>query len=241
MVAFGGAGPLHAGRLCEEMNIGLLIVPPSPGTASALGLLVTDLKHEFSRTRIMEEGEEDLDEFNRLFAAMESEGRAVLQREGLADDRISFVRQVEMRYAGQSHELAVDFPAGEATAATLASLRGRFHADHDRSYGHGYPGEPTELVNFRLSALGSILKPRMREVAAHSGPASDARKGMRQVHFDAAGGFVETPVYDRARLGAGHRFDGPAIVEEMDSTTLVLPGYAVEVDRYGNLLIAPTG
>ena len=176
---------------------------------------------------------------NGLFGPREAEGRAVLQREGLADERISFVRQVEMRYAGQSHELAVDFPAGEATAATLASVRERFHADHDRSYGHGYPDEPTELVNFRLSALGSIRKPRMREVATHSGPASDARKGMRQVHFDAAGGFVETPVYDRARLGAGHRFDGPAIVEEMDSTTLVLPGYGVEVDRYGNLLISP--
>ena len=242
MVAFGGAGPLHAGRLCEEMNIGLLIVPPSPGTASALGLLVTDLKHEFSRTRIMEEGEEDLDEINGLFAAMEAEGRAVLQREGLVDERISFVRQVEMRYAGQSHELAVDFPAGESDRRNPCErLRERFHADHDRSYGHGYPDEPTELVNFRLSALGSIRKPRMREVAAHSGPASDARKGMRQVHFDAAGGFVETPVYDRAHLGAGHRFDGPAIVEEMDSTTLVLPGYGVEVDRYGNLLISPAG
>ena len=241
MVAFGGAGPLHANRLCVEMHIGMLIVPPSPGTASALGLLVTDLKHEFSRTRIMQEDEEDLDEINGLFASMEAEGRAVLQREGLRDDSISFVRQVEMRYAGQSHELAVDFPAGEATAATLASVRERFHAEHDRSYGHGYPDEPTELVNFRLSALGSIRKPRLREIAAQSGPASEARKGMRQVYFDAAGGFVATPVYDRGGLGAGHRFDGPAIVEEMDSTTLVLPGYAVEVDRYGNLLISPVG
>ena len=190
MVAFGGAGPLHANRLCVEMHIGMLIVPPSPGTASALGLLVTDLKHEFSRTRIMQEDEEDLDEINGLFASMEAEGRAVLQREGLQDDSISFVRQVEMRYAGQSHELAVDFPAGEATAATLASVRERFHAEHDRSYGHGYPDEPTELVNFRLSALGSIRKPRLREIAAQSGPASEARKGMRQVYFDAAGGFV---------------------------------------------------
>ena len=241
MVAFGGAGPLHAGRLCEEMNIGLLIVPPSPGTASALGLLVTDLKHEFSRTRIMEEGEEDLEEINRVFASMESEGRAVLRREGLDDASISFVRQVEMRYAGQSHELAVDFPAGEATADTLARLREGFHSDHDRSYGHGYPGEPTELVNFRLSALGNIRKPKLREVAAQSGPAGDARKSVRQVHFDAAGGFVRDAVYDRGRLGAGHRFDGPAIVEEMDSTTLVLPNYTVEVDRYGNLLISPAG
>ena len=241
MVAFGGAGPLHAGRLCEEMNIGLLIVPPSPGTASALGLLVTDLKHDFSRTRIMEEGGEDLGEINRLFASMEAEGRAVLQREGLGDESITFVRQVEMRYAGQSHELAVDFPAGEATADTLAGLREHFHTEHDRSYGHGYPGEPTELVNFRLSALGNIRKPKLREVAGQSGPASGARKSTRQVYFDAAGGFVETPVYDRARLAAGHRFDGPAIVEEMDSTTLVLPNCTVEVDRFGNLLISPAG
>ena len=241
MVAFGGAGPLHANRLCEEMHIGLLIVPPSPGTASALGLLVTDLKHDFSRTRIMAEGEEDGDEINRIYASMEAEGRAVLQREGMADDSITFVRQVEMRYAGQSHELAIDFPAGEATAGTLASLRERFHTEHDRSYGHGYPDEPTELVNFRLSALGSIAKPRLREIAPQSGPASEARKGTRQVHFDASGGFVATPIYDRGRLGAGHRFEGPAIVEEMDSTTLVLPGYTVEVDRYGNLLISPTG
>ena len=239
MVAFGGAGPLHANRLCEEMHIDLLIVPPSPGTASALGLLVTDLKHDFSRTRIMEEGEEDIDEINRVYASMEAEGRAVLQREGLADESITFVRQVEMHYAGQSHELAIDFPAGEATAGTLASLRERFHTEHDRSYGHGYPDEPTELVNFRLSALGSIRKPRLREIGAQSGPVGEARKGMRQVYFDTAGGFVPTPVYDRGRLAAGHRFDGPAIVEEMDSTTLVLPDYAVEVDRYGNLVVSP--
>lgn len=241
MVAFGGAGPLHASRLCAEMKIGLLIVPPSPGTASALGLLVTDLKHEFSRTRIMEEGEEDLDEINRVFASMEAEGRAALHREGLADERITFVRQVEMRYAGQSHELAVDFPAGEANAGALASLRERFHGEHDRSYGHGYPDEPTELVNFRLSALGSIRKPGLREIAVGAGPAGEARKGMRQVCFDAAGGFVPTPIYDRGRLGAGHRFDGPAVVEEVDSTTLVLPGYTVAVDRYANLLISPAG
>ena len=241
MVAFGGAGPLHANRLCTEMKIGLLIVPPSPGTASALGLLVTDLKHEFSRTRIMEEGEEDVDEIDRVFASMEAEGRAALRREGLADESITFVRQVEMRYAGQSHELAIDFPAGEAAAGALAGLRERFHTEHDRSYGHGYPDEPTELVNFRLSALGSIRKPRLREIAPRSGPASEARKGLRQVCFDAAGGFVPTPVYDRSRLAAGHRFDGPAIVEEMDSTTLVLPEYTVEVDRYANLLISPVG
>ena len=239
MVAFGGAGPLHANRLCAEMRIGLLIVPPSPGTASALGLLVTDLKHEFSRTRIMPQGREDIDEINRLFAAMEAEGRAVLLREGLAPEAIGFARQIEMRYAGQSHELAVECPLGGLTPAALESVRERFHREHDRAYGHGYPGEATELVNFRLSALGSIRKPRPRAVAAASGPASEARKGTRAVYFDAPGDYLTTPVYERGRLAAGHRFEGPAIVEEMDSTTLVQPGYEVEVDRFANLLVSP--
>ena len=239
MVAFGGAGPLHANRLCAEMSIGLLIVPPSPGTASALGLLVTDLKHEFSRTRIMTEGHEDIGEINRIFSEMEEEGRAALHREGLGDERISFVRHVEMRYSGQSHELAVECPAGTLTSTGIEAVRNRFHIEHDRSYGHGYPDEATEMVNFRLAALGSIAKPRLREIEPASGPALDARKGTRPVWFGSADGFVATPVYDRSRLAAEHRFEGPAIVEEMDSTTLVLPDYRVVVDRFGNLLITP--
>ena len=93
------------------------------------------------------------------------------------------------------------------------------------------------MVNFRLAAVGSIAKPRLREIDPASGPASEARKGTRPVWFGRAGGFVATPVYDRSRLGADHRFEGPAIVEEMDSTTLVLPGYAVTVDRFANLLV----
>ena len=240
MVAFGGAGPLHANRLCAEMSIGLLIVPPSPGTASALGLLVTDLKHEFSRTRIMAEGKEDLLEINQLFKEMEAEGQSALHREGLGDERIGFVRHVEMRYAGQSHELAVECPSGNLTGDDLGALRRRFHVEHDRSYGHGYPDEATEMVNFRLAALGSIAKPRLKEIEPATGPASNARKGTRPVWFGTAGEFVATPVYDRSRLAAEHRFDGPAIVEEMDSTTLVLPGYAVTVDRFANLLISPS-
>lgn len=241
MVAFGGAGPLHANRLCAEMQIGRLIVLPSPGTASALGLLVTDLKHDFSRTRIMQEGHEDIDEINRIFALMEAEGRVALLREGLSAESIGFERRIEMRYSGQSHELAVDCPLGNLTAAELRTVRDRFHVEHDRSYGHGYPGEATELVNFRLSALGSIRKPEPREIASSVGPASEARKGARPVYFGAAVEFLTTPVYDRGRLAAGHRFEGPAVIEEMDATTLVQPGFEVEVDRFANLLISPEG
>jgi len=239
MVAFGGAGPLHAGLLCAEMQIPLLIIPPSPGTASALGLLVTDLRHEFSRTRIMGQGHEDLATIRSIFDAMELDGRAVLAREGLAAAQMSFSRQVEMRYEGQSHEIAIDFPDGAIDEATLRTIRVRFHAEHDRNYGHGYPDQPTELVNFRLTAVGQIAKPRLREISAARGDVRQAAKGTRPVYFGALRDFVTTIVYDRAKLGAGHSLCGPAIVEEIDSTTLVLPDFKAEVDRWGNLLISP--
>ena len=239
MVAFGGAGPLHANRLCEEMNIPLLIIPPSPGTASALGLLVTELKHEFSQTRIMRRGEEDIEKINQQFASMESAGSAVLTRDGLARADITFVRQIETRYAGQSFELAIECVPGRLARADLDAVHEAFHAEHRRTYGHGYPQEPTELVNFRVTAIGRIRKPRLREIESAATPASTARKSTRAVHFRHAGGFLETDVYDRARLGASHGFAGPAVIEEMDATTVIEPGYQVAVDKFGNLLVTP--
>jgi N-methylhydantoinase A len=239
MVAFGGAGPLHANLLCAEMQIPLLIIPPSPGTASALGLLVTELKHEFSQTRIMGEGREDLAAIRAIFDGMEADGRAALSREGLAAGQIGFLRQIELRYAGQSHEIAVDCPDGRIDEAALQTMRDRFHAEHDRTYGHGYPDQPTELVNFRLTAVGRIAKPRQREIAIARADAGQAAKGKRPVYFGGPDDFVATPVYDRGKLAAGHRLSGPAVIEELDSTTLVLPGFEVEVDRWGNLLISP--
>ena len=239
IVAFGGAGPLHANRLCEEMNIPLLIIPPSPGTASALGLLVTELKHEFSQTRIMRRGEEDIEKINQQFASMESAGSAVLTRDGLARADITFVRQIETRYAGQSFELAIECVPGRLARADLDAVHEAFHAEHRRTYGHGYPQEPTELVNFRVTAIGRIRKPRLREIESAATPASTARKSTRAVHFRHAGGFLETDIYDRARLGASHGFAGPAVIEEMDATTVIEPGYQVAVDKFGNLLVTP--
>ena len=239
MVAFGGAGPLHANRLCEEMNIPLLIVPPSPGTASALGLLVTELRHEFSQTNIMRRGHEDIEAINRQFELMETAGGAALTRDGLAGADIVFVRQIETRYAGQSFELAIECGPGLLTHADLDAVHEAFHAEHRRTYGHGYPQEPTELVNFRTTAIGKIAKPRLREIAITETPASSARKARRSVHFRRAGGFVETDIYDRVKLGAGHHFSGPAVIEEMDATTVIEPGYQVEVDSFGNLLVTP--
>ena len=160
----------------------------------------------------MEEGEEDLDQINRPVCGHGGGGaRRSCSARGLRTS--ASASRVRSRCA--TRDSPTSWPSisrrGRRPPATLAGLRERFHADHDRSYGHGYPDEPTELVNFRLSALGSIRKPRMREVAAHYGAGErGAQGGARQVHFDAAGGFIADPgLRSRARLGAGHRFDGP--------------------------------
>ena len=125
------------------------------------------------------------------------------------------------------------------TRTDLDAVHEEFHAEHQRTYGHGYPDESTELVNFRTTAIGRIRKPSLREIATAANPASVARKTTRAVHFRRAGGFLATDIYDRAMLGAGHRFSGPAVVEEMDATTVIEPGYRVEVDSFGNLLVTP--
>ena len=260
MVAFGGAGPLHANRLCMEMQIPALVIPPSPGTASALGLLVTDLRHEFSRTHVMPADAADgapadfTGRIRSLFEGMEEEGRRTLRREGVAPEEMDFRRGIEMRYAGQSSEVAVTLPhggtVGEADAgrdtagldaAALADAVGRFHVEHERAYGRGYPEQPVELVNFTVTAVGRIARPRLPRIGSNGGGVSDAQRGTRQVFFSDAGGFVETAIYDRARLSAGHIVAGPAIIEEVDSTTLVHAGYRAAVDDFGNLLISPGG
>jgi N-methylhydantoinase A len=241
MVAFGGAGPLHANRLCAEMQIPRLIVPLSPGTASALGLLTTDVKHEFSRTRIMRADSADIGVMNQVFSTMESEGSKLLQKEGISAERISFVREVEMRYKGQSSELAVVCPAGTLNPDSLAKLRSKFHEEYERAYGRGYPAEVVELVNYRVTAVGAIPCLPVRKIAQTGRSVDEAKKGTRPVFFSESGGFTETSVYDRYKLEPGHHFAGPAVVEEMDSNTLIHPDFAADVDTFGNLIICPTG
>lgn len=239
MVAFGGAGPLHANRLCAEMQIPKLIVPLSPGTASALGLLTTDVKHEFSRTRIMRGDSADSAAINKIFSSMEEAGRKLLRKEGIPAERISFLREIEMRYKGQSSELAVICRGGTLNAESLARLCAQFHEEYERAYGRGYPAEIVELVNYRVTAVGAIPSPPVRKIS-HSGlTAGQAKKGERPVYFHESNGFTKTSVYDRYKLEAGHHITGPAVVEEMDSNTLIHPHFQADVDGFGNLLISP--
>jgi N-methylhydantoinase A len=236
LVAFGGAGPLHANRLAVELEIPTVLVPMSPGTTSAMGLLVTDLKHDYSTTLIQRTDSLNAAMVNRIYREMEAQGEKALLGEGMGRERIGFERKVEMRYVGQSYELAIPLDEGNVENS-LDKMLQQFHEEHERTYGFAAPAEPVEFVTLRLTAVGSIAKPKLRELPERGGNVDAARRAVRQVYFAEVGDFVDCPSYDRYRLTAGSVIEGPAIVEEMDSTTVIHPGFHAEVDRYGNLLI----
>jgi N-methylhydantoinase A len=225
LVAFGGAGPVHANALARDAEMPTVLVPPSPGLFSATGLLATDLKRDAATTIMRRLDEVDPAEVESVFAELERAGAEELEREGLAGDRVEFVRQIDVRYAGQSYELTI--PAGD-------DLLGRFHAEHERTYGFAAPGEPVELVSLRLTSVGRIAKPPLRRLEPGDAPEPKER---RDVYFAEASGYVDCPIYDRYALPAGGRVAGPAVVEEFDSTTVVHPGFAVRVDETANLIV----
>ena len=237
LVAFGGAGPVHANRLATELEIPQVIVPTSPGTTSAMGLLVTDIKHDYSVALIQRADRLNFGAANDHFLRMKSDGEAALEREGVASGEMGFVQQADMRYVGQSYELTIPLPESELTPNQLPGILRRFHQEHDRAYGFQADDEPVELVALRLSAIGQISKPKARTIASSSSDAVIARKATRLVYFEEIGGLTDCPIYDRYALQSGHKIQGPAIVEEVDSTTVVHPGYGANVDIYGNLFL----
>jgi N-methylhydantoinase A len=240
LVAFGGAGPLHANALADELRIPLAIIPRSPGLTSALGLLHADVEHDSTLTQIQRFGEIDLSALNMLYAELRERGRAALEREGVTAGAMEFIPSMDVRYVGQSYELRVPVPGGapgqrvRLNATTLDLVLEGFHAEHRRVYGHASPEEPAELVNVRLTAVGRTTKPSPPYLPAQVGPVDAALRTRRSVYF-APGGFVDCAVYDRYRLGAGARVPGPAIIEELDSTVCLHPGYVATVDEWGNL------
>ena len=238
LVAFGGAGPVHANRLAEELEIPTVLVPMSPGTTSAMGLLVTDIRHDYSVALIQRADHLDIEIATAHFNRMKSDGDAALEREGIAAADMRFIRQADMRYVGQSYELTVPLSDEELTSDGIAGVLDRFHQEHERVYGFNASGEPVEFVALRLSAVGVIPKPQMRKIMRGVDASSNAVKETRPVYFAETGGRVECPIYDRYQLGSGDEVEGPAIIEEVDSTVVVQPGYRAVVDRYGNLFLS---
>jgi N-methylhydantoinase A len=237
LIAFGGAGPLHALSIAAEIGIRSVLVPPRPGLASAFGLLVADLKHDFSRTLVQRIDRADPQALEATFGELSQSALAVLASEDVGGDKAALERFVDIRYVGQSYQLTIPLHSMQVTADVLAEARQRFNATHRATYGYAEPSEPCEIVNLRISALGLIEKPALG--TGQPGAARDAaaaRKGIRPVFF-AGSAFVDCAVYDRLLLPIGAEFLGPAIIEEPDSTTLVHPGWRVRVERFGILAI----
>lgn len=239
LVAFGGAGPLHANALARELGMPTILIPPSPGIASALGLLMTDVKHDFVATRRHVLSDLVPAALEALFADFTAEGHALLEREGVELVQRRVLRSVDLRYQGQSHELSVTVPAGPLTVQHLEAVQARFHQEHERAYGYAAPEDAIELVNVRLTALGVAPKPSLQALPRGSGDLTEAVKGERQVWFSETGDFLACQVIDRTRLRWGDVVRGPAVLEELDATTLVHPGYTARVDQHGNVLLQP--
>jgi N-methylhydantoinase A len=237
LLAFGGAGPLHAGALARELGVRTVVVPPSPGLLCALGLLVEDLRVDAVRTCVAGVDVDRLDRLDKLFAEMEAEAMAWLERERVPLARRSLERWLDMRYVGQNYELLVPVPDEVWLTRRVESLRDRFLALHEAAYGYAAPDEPIHVVNARLVARGRPDPPVLPRTARTATDVAAAASTERRVFFEDVGDFVACPVYDRRRLGAGHVIRGPAVVEQFDSTTLIHPGQRAEVDDLGFLLI----
>ena len=237
LVAFGGAGPVHANRLADELEMPTVLVPMSPGTTSAMGLLVTDIRHDYSAAMITRVDRIDLNTAQSQMDRMRSEGTAALAREGVRAEQTEFLCQADMRYVGQSYELTIELPSSELSSETISDVVFQFHREHDREYGFSAESEPVEVVALRLSAIGRIPKPATREITANLSESDDGKKPPRPVYFAENGGYVQCQRFDRYQLRSGQVISGPAIIEEIDSTTVIHPGYSGEVDRYGNLFL----
>jgi len=236
LLSFGGAGPAQSPAVMDLLGMKACIVPPNPGNLSAYGLLAVDWRTDHIVTKVMHEDSIDLAEVASRYAALEREASATLQRDGIEASRIRLVREADIRYAGQSMEVRVTAPGGAFDAAFLAGLIGAFNAAHHKTFGYNYAGQQKiELVNLCVSGFGLIDRPQMPKLARREG--NPAAKTSRAVYFD--GAFQDTPVYDRALLPQGKPVDGPAVIEEFGSTTVVFPGQVVEVDPHGILVIRP--
>ena len=233
LLAFGGAGPAQSPAVMELLGMKACIIPRDPGNLSAFGLLAVDWRTDRIITKVMHEDAIDLATVATLYASLERDAVNSLERNGIDPVRIRVAREADIRYAGQSMEVRVAALAGAVDAAFLAALIDAFHAAHLRTFGYNYAGEQKiELVNFCVSGFGLIERPRVPKLSVRGRP---THKSVRPVYFD--GVFRETHIYDRAVLPPAFRLEGPAVVEEFGSTTVVFPGQKLEVDPHGILIV----
>lgn len=238
MVAFGGAGPVHAAQLAEELGISQVLVPLVPGVFSAMGLVVSDLKREYVQTDLTALEAVAANEVQARFESMEAVARQELEEEGIAAEQIRCERALDLRYEIQKYELTVPVANGTLQDSHKAEWRELFDQRHERQYGTRASDQPVEVVNFRLTAEVALPRPILHEFPLSGVSPQAALKGHRRAYFDS---WLDCPVYARERLNHGNRLSGPAIIEQVDCTIVIWPGHEVQVDRLGNVVIDVTG
>ncbi|WP_408007536.1 hydantoinase/oxoprolinase family protein [Pseudalkalibacillus sp. A8] len=234
LVAFGGGGSMHAPALAKELGVKKVIVPLASSVFSAWGMLMTDLRHDFIKTRIERVDILDLSAFNEQWKKLEENAVSQYKAEGVVEDRVVFARFVDMRYLGQEHTVKVPVRNGAITKESLTELNERFHLLHERNYTFKLVDSPTEIVNFHLTAFGKVDKPELEKLAPQRNDL--VLKDRRKVYFEEEG-WVETVVYQRSSLVPRMEVYGPAIIEESSASTVLYPDQSLVVDEYGNLVI----
>ncbi len=234
LVVFGGAGALHGAALAEELAIPTVIVPPNPGITSALGCLLVDIRHDFAIMHLADAGTANAQAVEEEFQRLDIEARERLESEGVPPEQITLERLIDMRYVGQwrSLSVSVDNPLDLEAAVDL------FHNEHEREYNYRRDDAGVEIYQLNVRAIGIAPKPEFkRHAISGDEPVPEA---MRSVHFDEADEAVQTPVYERGELPAGATIVGPAIIDQLDATTVVPPGWSAEVDEWLNLRMSKT-
>jgi N-methylhydantoinase A len=237
MFAFGGAGPIHASRLARALDMPKIVIPKYPGVMCALGLLLTDLRTSTSLTRLLPLKESSCISLEAGFAELEENIACWFEEEEIEGERRSLERSLDMRYGGQGFELAVPCPVGKFDCDTIETLRRAFEDAHLLAYGYIATTEPVQVTTLRVAAVGRVEKAKFQAQPVALSRVEDAVDEVRDVWIPESGGFTLCPLYAREKLGPGHVIDGPAIINQMDSTTLVLPGQIASVDSYLNLII----
>ena len=236
MVVAGGAGPVHAGMIGLELEIPVMIIPRESSIFCAAGMLMSDLKHNFVRTYSTLLRDIDIKKFRSLFQDMKEEALKLLESEFIPEESVSHVFSLDMRYLKQYHEVNIEISQEDIEGGDIDLIAKKFHPEHNRLYGYslGEQGTPIELINLRLLSVGKTVKPKFNEEDYDKPDPSPALKGERKIYLPLEEAFKDVPVYDGHRLQHGNKVEGPAIIEQVNTTTFVTPEYSVLCDRYGS-------
>ena len=235
LMAFGGAGPLHACEVAQEIGISKVIIPPAPGTLCSLGLLMADTKFDLSRSNIMLAKPENLTAINDIFNQMINDGNALLDKECIAGDKRSFTLSVDARYERQNYEINIPLSDYRITEALLQNILDDFHLAHEKNYGYLNRDFNVQFVNYRISAIGEIEKPNLEAEAINIDFVLPKPIEYRSVLFNGEKDFRKTPVYNRDTLVPGCKAQGPMVIEQMDTTTIIPPHWKIIIDPYHNI------